>query len=639
MSLKVGGLFAAFVLVVLAAPVGAVTVDERPTPPSPLAGIDLRQPSQQAFAAWPGAELQERPYWIPWSSAVIQRAVAFDRPIFFVMTVPWSRAAQRFEKETLADASVLRAVNSGFLSVAVSADRRPDVRERYQSGTWPVVQLLLPDGRPMLSQANAQGAALPISFGFVDAERMLFYLKEGSVYFGKWATVLRGVADVYDERVAQEVLTPGAVRAGASDQVVTWLLGSYDARLGGFEAAPKYLVGGLTELSAAREARGVSTLEEAARQTIEKLLVGPLYDRRHGGLHRVAVARDYVGIQYEKLLRVQVELLREITASLRRKDSAALRNAARETVRFLDTTLARPGGGFYLAQLADPSSTDGGAYWKSDPADHATPPGIDRLVLAGPNALAGATLIRTGRLLAEPSWVDTGRRALDLVVERSIRPGQGVDHVVEPIPEPWRFLESQAETAFALMDAYETTGESKYLSAARDVADFCLNNLRSPDERALRDFLPLEPPVGLLRIPRHPMEPNALLARVLLRLTAAGQGPSYAEAANVLLSAYAGDLAAYRVHGILPALAVEEASAEPLVIEIRGRIGDPDAEALRDAALSIPRTWSVVRTSVSEDGRRAEAVLRLGGATRRVSDPAKVAPEAAALSRGGVELK
>src|SRR4029079_3300910 len=184
-------------------------------------------------------------------------------------------------------------------------------------------------------------------------------------------------------------------------------------------------------------------------------------------------------------------------------------------------------------------------------------PPVDRLVLSGPNALAGAALLRAGAWLGDAAATAAGRGALDFVLERGYARGRGVDHVLEPRPESRRFLVAQADVAFGLIDAYETTGDGRYLTAARDVVDFSLANLLRPGETALRDHLSEGAEIGLLANPRRPMVENVRLARVMRRLALHGQGEVYGERAASILGSYVGNLTLYGAQAVEAALAVE----------------------------------------------------------------------------------
>ena len=608
-----------------------------PKTPAPLPmylkGVELNQPAQAAFASWPPKALEERPYWLSWNPLSLQRATVFNQPIFLVVTVPWNRAAQFMTDHALADPVVLRALNHDYISLLVSADRRPDVYARYGTGDWPAISLLLPNGAPMLSQANEKGVALPITFGAADEKMVLFNLTEGRKYFDKWHNVLQGVSEVYEKRVDLEDPKGGVVDAKAVDPVVKWLLGNADAKNGGYAAAPKYALRGVMEWAFLREDQGRLGLVDSARSTLKKMTASPLYDKREGGYHRMAAAPDWGAIQYEKMLSANVDLLRELVFALKEDDDAGLRSALQSTAHFVTSVLARPEGGFYLAQIADPSSDDGGGYWKSADQDPAKAPPIDKLVLAGPNALAGAALLRAGALLGDAALDKAGRLALDLVLDRAVMPGRGVGHVIEREPDNGRYLVTQSETAFGLLDGYESTGDARYLAAAKDIAEFVRNNLKVSGETSFRDHLPIGKEFGLLDMPLRPMQDNARMARVFVRLAAQGAQDDGHSAAEQLLGNYAGDLAVYGVRAIEPALAIDEVVSEPVLVTLEGNPTDPAGQALRRAALGLKRGWVVIRTV---KGDKPQATLAWRGASRRVSDPAAMAAELKSLIEANV---
>jgi uncharacterized protein YyaL (SSP411 family) len=244
-------------------------------------------------------------------------------------------------------------------------------------------------------------------------------------------------------------------------------------------------------------------------------------------------------------------------------------------------------------------------------------------VLAGENALAGAALLRAGILLGDGAVEASGRAALELVLERSYARGLGVNHVVEPGPERLRFLESQADVAFGFLDAFETTGDPRYLAAGKDVADFALNNLLVSGERMLRDRLPERRSIGALQSPRHPSGSNARLARALLRLVAHGQDVSYREKAAD--PARTPGTWPRRVAGVEPALAIEELVQSPIVVRIEG--APADALALRRAALELARPWVVITTAPDGGEGAPSAVVSWKGRSATVDRADRLAPE------------
>ncbi|HZN55190.1 MAG TPA: DUF255 domain-containing protein [Candidatus Polarisedimenticolaceae bacterium] len=592
--------------------------------PAYLRGIDLNGPAQAAFRTWPPKELEERAYWLPWSVLSFERAKVFNQPVFLVVTVPWNRFAQRMMEEALADPFVLRTLNHDFVSINVRADRRPDILARYGTGNWPAISLLLPDGSPMLSEVNAQGVALPITVGYTDKKGILFNLNEGRKYFDLWQNLLHGVSRVYEKRIDIEEAKAGTADAKAIEPVVKWLIGNADAKNGGFGVAPKFALRGLMEWAYLREDKQQPALVALARNTLDKMAASPLYDTREGGFHRMAAAPNWGWIQYEKMLDANVDMMREMVFALREQDDPKLRENLAGTARFVTTVLARPGGGFYVAQSADAKSPDGGGYWKAAERDAGKAPPVYKLVLSGGNALAGAVLLRVGALLEDPALERAGRAALDLVLERAIEPGRGAGHIVEPDPDSGRYLVTQSEVAFGLLDAYESTGDARYLAAAKDIAAFVRNNMRVGEELAYRDHLATTADYGLLDMPLRPLLDNARFARVLLRLAAHGALDDGRAAAESILGQYAGDLTMHGARAIEPALAIDEMVTDPLVVTIEGPASEPATQALRRAALNLKHGWTVIR---SAPGTRAAASLQWRGGTRRVSAASEL-PEA-----------
>ena len=584
--------------------------------PPILKGVDLEKPAPTAFANWPEPEFVERLYPLPWAPSTFERARLFRQPVMLYLGVPWSAPSRRMILETFADKALLRELNASYLTVVVSADRRPDVKERYQTGSWPAISLLLSNGMPMLTQNNPKKVALPISFGYGSPDAARYLLSEGRIYFDGWAGFLGSVADIYKDRLREDPPPVAPLRPDASDALARWLVGNADAKHGGFGAAPKFILPWLAEYAALREDRGRADVSAHARRTLLQLVASPMWDGAEGGTRRFAAAPDWGEIQQEKTLASNVELLRELVFAQRREPAPELRGAIEGIARFLTTRLARPaGGGFRNASHPDDKGSTQ----------------VDPLVLSGTNALAGAALLRAGALLGDPSVSKAGRDALELVLAKAYTAGRGVDHVVEPNPEPHRFLVSQAECAFGFVDAYESTGDPRYLEAAESVATFVFQNMIQSPEVAARDFLAIEPLVGLLQSPRWPMEDNVLLARVMTRLHVHGRGDPWRARGAGIVAAYGGDPSAYYVRGLDVGVGLEELAREPVVVTIDGPGTDPLHRALRDAALSLRTAWVVVRNG--DPGRPPAArVARGTGEGSRHTDPR-------ALARAAEELR
>jgi uncharacterized protein YyaL (SSP411 family) len=556
------------------------------------------QPSQSLYDGWPTPSLQQHAYWLPWGELSFQRAALFGRPVLFVMTPAWNQSARKMIDSTLSVPAVQSQINADYISIIVDPDRRPDIKERYQTGSWPVISFLLPSALPMLSNLgeDVEAESQPITMGLLDKEEMLFLLVEGGKYWKLDTYTLNEAALVWAVEEGKRQYSMSEPDSTASDQMASWLVGNADRMAGGYGIAPKYIIPGLLEYAAVRAARQKPELLEHAVFTLEQFITGPLYDSREGGIHRMAATPGWGSLQYEKMLLSNVTLIHQLLAGLRVGDNPAFKTNLSQTADFMIDVLGRPGGGFYFAQVPDLSSADGGGYWTAAQQGSVEPPPVHPLVLSGPTALAGAAVLRAGHVLDDARLLEAGRLALELVLERAFVPGRGVLHVIEPNPTPRIFLTAQADVALALLDGYESLGDPRYLDTAVQIVDAALLNLKVPGESSCRDRLRQTRALGLLKNARRPLIPNVRLARAMLRLEAHGQGDGYRDHAHDILSTDASVLSSFGVHGIEAALAIEELIESPMVIRITG---SPDKQVTRDlrrVALGSPWLWTVVTT-------------------------------------------
>jgi len=573
-------------------------------------------PALESFKNWPPDRLRTRGYWLPFGSVAFQRASLFGRPVVFNLTVNWNRAARRLDEESFADPDVVRMINADYISIRANADLRPDVRARYETGAWPAVFLLLPTGRPMLSQAQTRDLSRtePIRVTLLGSEALQFLLSEGVIFWERWPELLLQMGDAWAEANERTAPRDGIADAQSSELLARWLVGNSDRVGGGFGAAPKFVVPWLDEYAAKLAVRGHPALREQSRLTLTSLAQSALFDQVDGGLHRVAALPGYRAIEYEKMLVGNAAFVRDLTYALRHEESAVLREALTRTAEFIVNVLGRERGGFHLAQVADDRSPDGGEYWNASPETRPAPPPVDPIVLTGPTALAGAALLRAGWLLDRDDLREAGHAAIEAVRREGYRPGRGVAHAILPAGGDGSFLVSQADAAFGVLEAYELTGDPAYLQLAREIVDFARMNLRRPGEAAFRDHVPGPVPVGLLAQPRWPMRANVRLARTMLRLALLDQGEEFREEAWAILEAFSTDLTGFAIAGVDLAIAIEEAIQEPIIVRISGAESAPETRALRAAAINGAWPWMLVSTAEGGDkkGRSSAEVSRFG---------------------------
>lgn len=98
-------------------------------------------------------------------------------------------------------------------------------------------------------------------------------------------------------------------------------------------------------------------------------------------------------------------------------------------------------------------------------------PGLDDKVVAAWNGLAIRALAEAGAALREPHYIDAARRAARFVLDRMIRPDQGLSRswAKGRSSEVAGFLDDYGAMAVGLLTLYAATGEPSWFEAARSL--------------------------------------------------------------------------------------------------------------------------------------------------------------------------
>ncbi len=307
--------------------------------------------------------------WHPWGPEPFEIAKRTRRPILLDIGASWCHWCHVMDEGTYSDPEVARLLTQNFVAVKVDRDERPEVDRRYQrqvgaltgEGGWPLTGFLTADGAVFLG-----GTYFPPTDG------------HGRPGFRR---VLEEVARLWREeperiqqnaRAIQEAL--GRLRSarerapagleGFVGQVRSALLASYDPVHGGFGLAPKFphptvvsllLWDGYANRSPESEAR--------ARETLERMADGGLYDQIGGGFHRYSVDEGWHVPHFEKMGVDNAALLGAYLEGMQRFASDRFEEVVRGTIGWVRESLADPAGGFGASQDADNAPGDDGNYF------------------------------------------------------------------------------------------------------------------------------------------------------------------------------------------------------------------------------------------------------------------------------------
>jgi uncharacterized protein YyaL (SSP411 family) len=351
--------------------------------------------------------------WYPWGEEALSKARGEGKPILLSIGYSACHWCHVMAHESFEDPATAALMNRWFVNIKVDREERPDLDRIYQtaqqlitgrSGGWPLTMFLSPeDQRPF--------------FGGT------YFPKEHRHGLPAFAEILTRVAEYYRERPDEvselttrlaaaliELAPPSALGRVELDAIPLeraqrLLRSSFDARFGGFGAAPKFPHAAQIErclrewLRSERGAADGSALA-MARRTLRGMADGGLFDHLGGGFARYSVDDSWTIPHFEKMLYDNGQLLALYATAARATGDALFGRTAQETAAWLMRDMQAPEGGFYSSLDADSEGHEGRFYvWQPEevrallsPAEYAA--FAPRYGLEGPANFEGAWHLR-----------------------------------------------------------------------------------------------------------------------------------------------------------------------------------------------------------------------------------------------------
>ncbi len=499
----------------------------------------------QTFRYSPHANRANEIHWHEWGDGAFAEA-ATDRLVFLHLTAVWSRQCQRMDEDAFSNPDVIALLNDAVVPVRVDADRLPHVQDRYIAGGWPTNALLTPTGEVLWAAT------------YLDAPDLLGVFRDVLATWNSRREEL--VTEIERRRRALEAsrnrhAPAGLVRREPADDVLNSITQAFDARNGGFGDAPKFVEAEAVELLQVLGAAGDADAQRMAVHTLDGMLAGELLDEVDGGFCRYALAGDWTQPRCEKLLSVNAGLLEVYARGAVQQDRSDWRAVVERTITWADTVMQRPDG------LWNASQADHDSWYGLDAAgrQRTEAPRIDNTLYTNVNARWIAALANAGRLLQCEEWIVRAARALETLLQQM----QTEDGVLMH----YRAEDGRPEIDFLLIDTLAAADAALALAEA-DAGDIWTDRARELARTLERCFWMEDGgfwerrrsphDVGALRYRERPFEPNAVAARLLVRLSnLTGERGPRARAERVLAVLSQG-AARYGVAGATFALAVEE---------------------------------------------------------------------------------
>jgi len=238
-------------------------------------------------------------------------------------------------------------------------------------------------------------------------------------------------------------------------------------------------------------------------------------------------------------------------------------------------------------------------------------PFVDRTIYAGWTGMMISALFAAARVPGLAGAADDALRALDRVLRDAYggaADARGFRHVVAAPDSIGGLLDDQVNMTVALLDAFEHTGEPRFLRLAAETVEYVLEEFRAPSG-AFYDVAATgrEPRPGGLGLPYVPVQDaptpsgNGMAVLALERLAALTGEERYRAEAERALQACAPGRVEQGLFTATLGLALETHLAPPLHVVIVGPRAHPNTLALRAAALGTYRHGLVVQTYDPEE--------------------------------------
>jgi uncharacterized protein YyaL (SSP411 family) len=587
--------------------------------------------------------------WYPWGPEALERARAEDKPILLSVGYSACHWCHVMAHESFEDPAVAAVMNRLFVNVKVDREERPDLDQIYQTahqmlaqrtGGWPLTMFLAPDGAPFFG-----GTYFPKEprYGLPGFPELCERVAEA------WRDKRAAISAQNSEVLAAlgRTLPRPATQASELDVTPVKLLldtlrANFDARYGGFGAAPKFPHPSDLELCLRRGETQI------ALTTLTRMCEGGIYDQLGGGFCRYSVDARWMIPHFEKMLYDNGPLLGLLADAWLVSADALYSKCAAETAGWMMREMQSPEGGYYSSLDADSEGEEGKFYvWNRDEVQRlltaeeyaataahfgldqppnfenrhwhlyvAQPgaaavaklfaarekrirPGRDEKILVSWNALAIRGMAQAGRAFERADWSASARRALAFLRASLWRDGRLLATYKDGKAHLSAYLDDYALLIAALLEVMQEDFSNADLEWATALADVLLAQFEDPAEGGF--FFTARDHENLILRPKPGQDHatpsgNAVAAWALTRLAALTGEERYARAARRTLELFDAPMREFPGGFATMAIALDEHLAQPKTLILRGRRDALDAwrrelarEYLPDTAvLAIP---------------------------------------------------
>lgn len=525
--------------------------------------------------------------WQDWNTGTFEKAKKEDKPVLLDLTASWCHWCHIMDSTSYSNNKIISIINSRFIPVRVDIDKRPDIKDRYNFGGFPTTAFLTPDGD--LISGNTY---VPPE----DLEKMLIEIEE--TYRQRKEEIRERLLEF--KKLEPEKKERGKVNFEVIEEIIGYLSYGYDAEYGGFGTRPKFPHSeGIELLMLWYFKTGNEKYLRMVENTLGKMASSGIYDSEEGGFFRYSVTQDWGTPHYEKMLEGNARLLSNYIDAFKLTGKKIYREIAEGVLGYIEAYLKNEKGGFYGSQTANEE------YYclLLEEREEKEKPAVDKTVYLDWNGIAISAYVKAYGIFSE-RYGDFALKSADYLWE-ACSTGKELLHY------PGGTAGNLADYVLfgnALLDCYQYSADTKYLSRAKEAASFVLDNFRD-EKGGFFDIVVQPDAVGKLKERAGGFEINSQAILFFSKLYYMSGEEIYRENARYTAEVLRGSVPdhEYLASGYGLGLASLFWTAKLTLI------GSPDDGSMKDAIRKLQEVYRPAKLIQPLDHERdKELILKLG---------------------------
>ncbi len=306
-------------------------------------------------------------HWWSYGSEPLKKARESNKLIFLSIGYSSCHWCHVMAHESFEDEATAHYINEHFVAIKVDREEYPDLDHYYQNvsslvtgrGGWPLSVILTPEGKPCFIATYLPKTAKQ---GLPSFNDVLKHVQDLHVTNDK--NLYTNAEDIVKQLKSPQKLEKKIEFQGhfpAPSAVMNALKNFADATNGGYGKAPKFPHFAFFEWASEQILEGMIPKEQGQHivESIEKMMMGGVYDHAKGGIHRYSVDEKFLVPHFEKMLYDQAGLLKVLSKMSQFYPAPVIFDGILQTLDYLKTEMISDDGYFFSAQDADSEGQEG----------------------------------------------------------------------------------------------------------------------------------------------------------------------------------------------------------------------------------------------------------------------------------------